>query len=310
LRYLILGAGALGGFFGGKLLKSGADVTFLVRPRRAEQLQRDGLINRMQDGEIRTPVRTVLEGQIDAPYDLIVLPCKAYDLDDAISAIAPGVGEHSAILPLLNGIAHIDVLKERFGADRVLGGLTIINAVLLPDGVIQQGELRINTTTFGELTGKLSSRCCEIQKAFKAANLHVDLTSTIVADMWDKFFTFACIAVITSMTRSRAGVIAGTGSAAEFVSAVVEECARVVAAEGFPPAPGSGDVIRSIFSQPDSSYGPSLLVDMEQGRRTEGQHTIGDLVGRANKQGVSAPLLTAALCNIQAYEFGRIRPAE
>src|SRR5262249_26840131 len=146
MRFLVLGAGALGGFFGGKLLKGGADVTFLVRPRRAEQLQRDGLVVRSQDGEIRRVVRAIKEGQIEAPYDVILLACKAYDLDSAIAAITPAVGENSAVLPLLNGIGHIGVLKQKFGEKRVLGGLTAINAALLPDGVIQQSQLRINIT--------------------------------------------------------------------------------------------------------------------------------------------------------------------
>lgn len=307
MRHLILGAGALGGFFGGKLLKSGGDVTFLVRPRRADQLRRDGLVLQMQDGVISMPAKTVLAGQVQGPYDLIILPCKTYDLDDAVSAIAPAVGEHTAILPLLNGIGHIDVLKNNFGVERVLGGLTMINAVLLPDGVIQQGELRINTTAFGELSGALSARCRGVQEAFKAADLQLDLVADVVAQMWDKFFKFTCIAAITSLTRSRAGVIARSDASVALISAVIEECSRVVEAEGFPPAAHSSDAVRSIFSQPDSNYGPSLLVDMEQGRRTEGQHTIGDLVARAGKRGVSAPLLTAALCNIQAHEISRTR---
>src|SRR5258707_15878566 len=142
MRFLVLGAGALGGFFGAKLLRGGADVTFLVRPGRAAQLQRDGLIVKSQDWEIRTPVRTIQQGQIDAPFDVILLSCKAYDLDSAMAAIAPAVGPQSAILPMLNGMRHIDVLKERFGADKVLGGLVAVNTVLFAAGPIPQGSCR------------------------------------------------------------------------------------------------------------------------------------------------------------------------
>src|SRR5262249_7616945 len=220
--------------------------------------------------------------------------------------ITPAVGENSAVLPLLNGIGHIGVLKQKFGEKRVLGGLTAINAALLPDGVIQQSQLRINITTIGELKGQPSSRCEAIQKALAAGGITADISDDIIAAMWTKFFGFACIATIASMTRARAGTIAGTDAAASFVAAVLEECTGLMTAEGYPPTPDAPGVIRSIFSQRDSNYGPSLLVDMENGRRTEGQHTIGDLVERANRRGVSAPLLTAALCNLQAYELNRL----
>ena len=306
MRFLVLGAGALGGFFGGKLLKGGADVTFLVRPRRAEQLRRDGLVVRSQHGEIRAPVRAILAGQIEAAYDIILLACKAYDLDSAITAITPAVGESSAVLPLLNGIRHIDVLNHKFGEKRVLGGLTAINAALLPDGVIQQSLLRINLTTIGELKGQPSSRCEAIHKALAAGGITADISDNIVAAMWTKFCGFACIATIASMTRSRAGTIASTDAGPSFVAAVLEECTRLMIAEGFPPPSDTPDIVRSIFSQRDSSYGPSLLIDMENGHRTEAQHTIGDLVERANRRGVSVPLLTAALCNLQVYELNRL----
>src|SRR5450759_4312500 len=139
MRYLVLGAGALGGYFGGILLKGGADVTFLVRPARADQLKRDGLVVKTQDGdELRAQVRTVQQGQLDGTYDVVLLCCKAYDLDAALDAIAPAMSAESAIVPVLNGVRHIDVLTERFGPGRVLGGLTVINAALMPDGTIQQ----------------------------------------------------------------------------------------------------------------------------------------------------------------------------
>src|SRR4029078_7583770 len=130
------------------------DVTFLVRPKRAAQLQRNGLIVKTQDGdEIRTPVKTVQQGQLDGPFDVILLSCKAYDLDGAMDAIAPAVAERTVIVPVWNGVRHIDSLTERFGRGRVLGGLTIINAALLPDGTIQQSQMRINITMIGRLEG-------------------------------------------------------------------------------------------------------------------------------------------------------------
>jgi 2-dehydropantoate 2-reductase len=309
MRYLILGAGALGGYFGGMLIKGGADVTFLVRPKRATQLQRDGLIVRTQDGgELRTQVKAVQKP--DAPFDVILLTCKAYDLDGAMDAIEPAVNERTVILPLLNGVRHIDILSERFGRERVLGGLTIINAALMPDGAIQQSQLRFNITMIGELDGQLSDRCTAIKTALEAGGISVQVADKILVMMWEKFFGFTCNATITSLTRSRAGVIARAKDGASFVTAVISECVKVVTALGYPPLPAwnSASSIAGVFSEPNSIYGPSLLIDMEDRRTTEGEHTVGDLADRAARAGIDAPLLTAARCNLQAYEISRGSP--
>jgi 2-dehydropantoate 2-reductase len=309
MRFLVLGAGALGGYFGGKLIKGGADVTFLVRPARAAQLQRDGLVVKSQDGEIRAQVKTVQQGQVEGTYDVVLLCCKAYDLDGAISAVRPAMGERSVVLPLLNGVRHIDALTESFGSQRVLGGLTVVNAALMPDGVIQQSELRINITAIGELDGRLSARCTAIKTALEAGGVPVQVNEDIVAALWTKFFAFVCNATLATLSRSRAGAIARSAAGASFVAAVIEECTGVVTAVGYPPLPAfnSAGQIRGLFSQEDSTYGPSMLIDMEDGRPTEGEHTIGDLVERAARLGVSTPILTAALCNLQAYEMQRAK---
>ena len=306
MRVLVLGAGGMGGVFGGGLLKGGADVTFLVRPGRAAQLQRDGLIVTSQDGDLRTVVKTVQQGQLDAAFDVILLSCKAYDLDSAMNAIAPAVGKQSAILPLLNGVRHIDVLKDRFGAHSVLGGLAMISAALLPDGSVRHNPIRLPTNSaVGELDGRRSSRCEAIKEVFTAGGVAFDAREDIIAAMWEKFFGFTCNAVIATLTRSRAGAIARSEAGAAFVSAVLEEGTRIVTAEGFPPPSDTPNIIRGMFSQAASAYCPSMLVDMEEGRATEGEHTIGDLADRAAKRSIAAPLLTAARCNLQVHEINR-----
>lgn len=311
MRYLVLGAGALGGYFGGMLIKGGADVTFLVRPKRAAQLQQDGLVVKLQDGgELRTKVTIVQQGQFNGTYDVILLACKAYDLDGAMDAITPAMSERSVIVPLLNGVRHVDILTERFGRERVVGGLTIINAALMPDGTIQQSQLRLSITAIGELDGGPSSRCTAIKTALEAGGIPVQVSDNILAMMWEKFFGFTCNATIASLTRSRAGVVARATNGASFVSAVIEECTRVVTGLGHPllPAFNSAAQIAGIFAQQGSTYGPSLLIDMEDGRPTEGEHTIGDLAERATRSGINAPLLGAARCNLQAYEINRRNP--
>jgi 2-dehydropantoate 2-reductase len=169
-------------------------------------LKRDGLVIKTQDGdELRTQVRTVQQGQLDGTYDVVLLTCKAYDLDSAMDAIAPAMGEQSVIVPVLNGVGHIDVLTERFGPGRVLGGLTVINAAMMADGTIQQSQLRINLNVIGELDGRTSARCTAIKAALDAGGIPVQISDNILAMMWAKFFGFVCNATIATLTRSRAG---------------------------------------------------------------------------------------------------------
>jgi 2-dehydropantoate 2-reductase len=291
------------------LIKGGADVTFLVRPARATQLNRDGLVIKTQEGgELRSQVRTVQQHELNGTYDVILLCCKAYDLDSAIDAITPAMGDQSVIVPVLNGVRHIELLSERFGSGRVLGGLTAVNAAMMPDGTIQQSQLRINLNVIGELDGRASTRCTAIKAALDAGGIPIQVSDNILAMMWMKFFGFVCSATIATLTRSRAGAIAKSVSGAFFVSAVIEECTRVATAVGYPPAPDMAGLVRGMFSQSDSTYGPSMLIDMEGGRRTESEHTIGDMAVHAGRANVSTPILTSALCNLQAYEITRSDP--
>src|ERR1700729_1953625 len=115
MRILVVGAGAIGGYFGGRLLEAGRDVTFLVRKRRSEQLARTRRSIRRRHGDVDLPAPTVTAEDLREPFGLIVLSCKAYDLDDAVASFTPAVGPNTAILPLLNGMRHIDRLEERFG---------------------------------------------------------------------------------------------------------------------------------------------------------------------------------------------------
>src|SRR5260221_1587158 len=157
MRILVIGAGAIGGYFGARLLEAGRDVTFLVRPKRAEALAK-GLSVRSKLGDIdRKSVVTVTSDKLDRVFDVILLSCKAHDLNAAISSFEPAVGPNTAILPLLNGMRHIELLNERFGMERVLGGQCMISATLDKEGrVVHLSDVHV--LTFGEQDGALSER--------------------------------------------------------------------------------------------------------------------------------------------------------
>jgi len=307
MRFLILGAGGLGGYFGGLLVRSGAKVTFLVRPRRAAQLAKCNLVIKEPGGDLVIPVRTVTAGAVDGKYDVVLLSCKAYDLDSAVEAIVPAIGPGSAILPVLNGVNQIDILRERFGAEHVLGGMIIVRAELAPSGEIVRPSMGVNEdAAFGELTGERSTRCEAIHMALISAGIPSRISDDILGEMWAKFCGFCCNAAVSTLTRALAGEIAAAPAGARFVKATFEECARVTAAEGYPPPNPIRDLCVGLYSQPGLGYRPSIAADLEAGRPTEGEHTIGDLVRRADRHGLDVPILRAALCNLQIQEARRL----
>src|SRR5215207_2580797 len=158
MRFLVVGAGATGGYFGGRLLEAGRDVTFLVRPARAQRLAAAGLTIASPAGDVSLrPPSPVLAAELRAPFDAVLLSSKAYDLGDAIDSFAPAVGPDTAVVPLLNGMRHLDTLDARFGAGRVLGGSCFISTRLDEGGHIAHVS-DIHRLTFGERAGGRSPR--------------------------------------------------------------------------------------------------------------------------------------------------------
>lgn len=304
MRILVLGAGAIGGYYGGRLVEAGADVTFLVRPRRARQLAERGLVVRSSLGDIERPVNLVLAGEANEAYDLVLLSCKAYDLDSAIEAIAPALGPQSAVLPLLNGTNHMAVLSGRFGAPRVLGGCCGIGVVLEPGGEIRHvGSME--WLTFGEVSGERTARCDEIARLFAASKVNATLTDTIVQAMWDKFVMLAALAAATTLTRATIGEILEALSGEWLMMEALGECERTAAADGHAATPEALDRTRRMLLSRGSSFTASMMRDLVAGGATEGDHIIGDLVRRAERHGVEVPLLRIALANLQVHEARR-----
>jgi 2-dehydropantoate 2-reductase len=210
------------------------------------------------------------------------------------------------VLPVLNGINHIAVLSERLGAARVLGGVTLFSVVLTPEGDIRvPGHGKTGQTSVGELTCERSARCEQITDAFVAGGVPATISDNIVAEMWAKFCAFAGAVAISTLTRARAGEIAAAPAGAAFVAAALGETARVATAEGYPPLAAIIELYRGFYTRIGSDAAPSMLFDIENGRSTEADHIVGDLVRRADRLGVDTPILRAALCNLQIYEARR-----
>jgi 2-dehydropantoate 2-reductase len=300
MRIGILGAGAIGGFFGGRLLQAGRDVTFIVRPARAQALSRDGLTIASPGGEVTLQAPPLHPaGAAGEPFDLILLACKAYDLENAVDSIAPSVGTHTAILPLLNGMRHLDVLRARFGDGAVLGGVCMIAATLGPNGqIVQLAELA--ALAFGELDGSRPERIDRIEQSLSGAGFDATASQAILSAMWEKWVFLATTAGITCLMRGTVGEIVAAGGSTTTL-ALLDECAAIAATAGYAVLEKSMSELRTIVTTPQSRMGASMFRDMQQGLRIENDHVIGDLLRRAPKPEDCRTLATVA-AHLNVYE--------
>jgi 2-dehydropantoate 2-reductase len=306
MRILVVGAGAIGGYFGGRLLQAGRDVTFLVRPRRAAQLAQTGLSIRSPVGDVTLPhPPLVVADALGGPYDLILLSSKAYDLAGAADSFAPALGPNSAILPLLNGMAHLDYLKGRFGDEKVLGGQCVISATLDNEGRILH-LLETHNLSFGELNGARSPRAEAIAAAFAGATFDARLSTAILQEMWEKWVFIAATAADTCLMRATVGDIVAAG-AADLSRRLFDECASVAAAHGFEPREAARTRALTMLTTPRSGFAASMLRDIERGAPIEADHIVGDLLQRGASAGGETPLLRVAYAHLKAYEARRMR---
>ena len=305
MRILVVGAGAIGGYFGARLLEARRDVTFLVRPRRAAQLARGlSVVSRFGNIDLAGPP-TVTAEALHESFDLILLSCKAYDLEGAMDSFAPAVGPRTAILPLLNGMRHLDFLKARFGAGHVLGGQCLISAVLDPGGRV----LHLNDThllAFGEPDGSRSARVEAIASILSGAKFDARPSQAILQEMWEKWVFIAAGAGITCLMRAAVGDIV-TAGAADLAAALLDECAAIASRQGFPPSEASIERSRTMLTAAGSPVTASMLRDIEKGAPVEADHILGDLLARAGQPADAPSLLRIAYLHVKAYEARRAR---
>jgi 2-dehydropantoate 2-reductase len=306
MRILILGAGGTGGYFGGRLAQAGVDVTFLVRPARAEQLARDGLVIRSPVGDAAFPVQHVTADALSAlarekPFDLVILSCKAYDLDSSIEAIAPAVGTGTTVLPILNGLRHYTDLDARFGREAVLGGLCFISATKAPDGaVVHLGKPA--KLTFGERDGgALSARVRDFAAACAQANLDHLASERIGQEQWIKYTFLTALAAATCLLRADIGTIVATDDGTAIVHGLYGECLAVAEAAGEAVPAAAQDTARGTLTQAGSALKASMLRDLEAGQQVEAGHIVGDMLARARSVGQQGVLLQVAYSSLQAY---------
>jgi 2-dehydropantoate 2-reductase len=309
MKILILGAGAIGGYVGGRLHQHGADVTFLVRPARQQALQRDGLVIKSTKGDITQKVKTVLKAGEGGPYDIVLLTSKAYDLDSAIEAIAPAVGADTTVVPLLNGMRHLDVLDAKFGKDKVVGGLARVGVAMSAEGHILHTS-PFAAISFGERDGKPPRKSlAELDAEIKKAGIDGGLHQNIVQDLWDKWIMLCSLAATNCLMRGSSGDILEAEEGRALVMETVDECQKVAAAAGHDPGEKGMQTIRGFLTVKGSRFTASMLHDLEKGAMVEADHIVGDMIARARKSGIATPVLRTAYAHLQVYLHRRAMQA-
>ncbi len=304
MRVLVVGAGAIGGYFGGRMLQAGRDITFLVRPRRAQELASAGLVIKSPNGDVTLKDPPIARADtLKDTFDAVLLSCKAYDLDDAIKSFAPAVGPRTSIIPLLNGMLHLDVLDKTFGRERVLGGLCAIAATLNEAREVIQLQ-PMQSLTFGERDGGLSDRVRAINEIFKSISGAV-ASEHVLQDMWEKWVFLASVAASTSLMRASLGVILAAPGGKDFLLGILDECRAIAAAEGYPPRAPFLDRTVIMLTAEGSPLTASMFRDIKAGQPVEADHVIGDLIARADAAKVPVPRLRVAYTHLKAYEKQR-----
>ncbi|MEU8617481.1 ketopantoate reductase family protein [Streptomyces sp. NPDC048623] len=306
MKILVVGAGATGGYFGTMLARSGQDVTFLVRPARAAALRERGLRVVGRDEEWRVDPGLVTADELAAapvPYDLVLLSVKATGLARAAEDLAPAVGPDTVIVPQLNGLAHLEALNERFGADRVLAAVTKVVTTLdeTTGDILRLAPLA--QLILGEQDGGSATPRVEAVRAVLAgAGIDARVPENAVTAMWHKWVFITTIGALTSLMRGTVGEINAVPGGTELATALLDEASAVAAAAGHPVPEGERKTTLDVVTAAGSPMVPSLYRDLVSGAPTEVEHLFGDLVARARRLGVPTPLMDLATLHLRVHQ--------
>ena len=304
LQILVLGAGGIGGYFGGRLAEAGVDTTFLVRPKRREQIARDGLVIESPHGNARIEAKTVLAGDVKPDYDVVLFTCKAYDLDSAMGAVAPAMTGRAVLVPMLNGISHLERLDQRFGAANVMGGVAQINATLRRDGVVVNGD-KLHRIIFGERDTRATPRAQALADAFARTKVEWKLSPDIMQDMWEKIVFLSALAAGTCLFRANVGEINSAPGGSDAMRQLLDANEKIAAAEGFAPRAQPMQAFRERLTDTKGNWSASMLRDLEGGGQVEADHIVGFMLERARRHGIEATVLSLAYSHLKAYEARR-----
>ncbi|WP_243521621.1 2-dehydropantoate 2-reductase [Bacillus pseudomycoides] len=301
MRILVLGAGGVGGYFGGRLVEKGEDVTFLVRSRRKQQLEKNGLAIRSIKGDFSFIPQLITKTESIDPFDLILFSTKTYHLEEAINDLKPFVGEKTIIIPLLNGIAHLSALQRVFGEDKVIGGLCFIETTLNGEGDVVQTS-SADRLVFGEIKHLNTERIHEIADTLKGTKASFVLSNHIVQDMWHKYLFITVMSGVTTLMRAPIGSIRESDGGRDLIRNLFEEAAQIMKASGAPIQDNIIDEHMKTIEKISYDMKSSMQRDMEKGSSIEVEYLQGYLLKLAKQFHIDAPLLKIVYQNLKIYE--------
>jgi 2-dehydropantoate 2-reductase len=303
MRILVVGAGAVGGYFGGRLAEAKRDVTFLVRAKRAEEIGAKGLQIVSPHGNLTLYPKTVTATQIEGPYDAILLGVKNYALSSAMNDFAAAVGPETMIVPMLNGMRHVEVLSERFGKKAVLGGVCLVATEIDEEGRIRQ-LADFQSLTYGQLDGNRTPRPEKLDEALRGAGFEAAISNHILHDMWEKWVQIAALGTITCLMRGNIGEIVSVPGGARLSLSALQECSGIASAYEQRPSDHFLEQ-QTIQLTAHSQLTSSMYRDLKKGAPVEVDAILGDLLERGHKRGLTTPILQAAFVSLSIYQRAR-----
>lgn len=306
MKILILGAGGIGGYFGARLIQAGADVTFLLRERRKQQVDSEGLKIETPRGPFSVQPRTVTAQTAGPDYDLILLTPKAYDLDSALASLARADGR-GVLLPFLNGIDHLQALDARYGRARVMGGVAHIAAALTPAGVVKQLS-DLHRLTVGARDPAHGPLARDFAALGTGAGYDSLLSEDIEQVLWDKWVFLATLAGMTTVCQGSVGEIVATSEGEALTRAMYAQACAVAEADGHAVGDAAKTQAMAMLTQPGSAFTASMLRDLQGGLPTEHEHILGALARRGQQLGVGVDLLRLAYTHM-AVRAAQAKPA-
>lgn len=304
MKILVVGAGAIGGYFGGRLLERGKDVTFLVRENRRNQLEKTGLIIDSINGDFTIRPPMILSGESEDKFDLILITTKSYQLYGAIDDIRPHLKKGGMVLPLLNGVSHVDELVEAFGEDAVIGGLCFIETTLDANGTVVQPS-PMNQLVYGERTGEKTPRIEWLESTFRGTKTNFVLSENINQEMWHKYAFITAMSGVTSLMASPIGPITELESGKRIILALLNEISNVMRKIEAPIQNDIAEIQFNRICELKSTMKSSMQRDMEKSLPTEAEHLQGFLIKKASEHRLSVPILDTIYTKLSLYEEQR-----
>lgn len=292
MRIAIIGAGGVGGYFGGLLARSGEDVTFIARGEHLRAMRRAGLRVESVNGSFHlADVQATDDPGSVGEVDLVIVATKTYDLDAAAATMAPLVGSKTIILPLQNGVEASERLAETFGPGPVVGGTSHVISMIAEPGVIeQQSEMR--RITLGELNGPVSERVARIAEMMSRADIQATATDRINKARWTKFLFIASFGGVGAATRASVGEVRACAEAYELLRAAMEEIAALATARGIRLDDGVVSANLALYDSLEPEATASMQRDIMAGRPSELEAHSGYIARQGAELAVPVPVHT------------------